>query len=986
MNYRLLCDIFRRNREYTSLTAALTSPAYGKRKPYYVSGLTAGSEHVFLHSLAEDFAAKTFPPVIMVASEKRAASFCEFLVSCGMRAAYFPSREYCFSNIASSHDYEGERLNVLSSLTGIVPDDARAEVICTTAEAALQVTLSPEELRDKCIKVSYDEPLDTSSLAEKLTDAGYTRVELVESAGQFAIRGGIVDICPPSSSPVRIELFGDEIDRMGYFSSDTQRFTEYSPETLVFPPVRELMVSAEKREELRDMIKRQIRRLGNNTEEKNARAAEVLGSELTSLEHGFELNFADKYLPTLYPSGTSLLDYDCGPMILVDCGEIEERAAAQTALIEQSIADMTENHELPPQKNGIYLRSFEEIGDRQSSPVVFVDTLVRSHSGFTPAGLFTFNTRHVPAYSGNTALFNEDLERFRGEGYICAVLCATENEKTAISEDLISRGCTAIQADGEDVTAEKLIGGKNTPVLIMSGEFPGGFELAYPKFVLLDYSRESAKPSRGHYLRKAKKKKTATEAIMSYADLEVGDIVVHEAYGIGQYMGLETLTIDGASRDYVHIKYAGSDKLFLPVDQLDHVSKYIGAGSDTGVVKLSKMGGTDWMRSKSKAKAATREMAKELIELYARRKRTKGISFDPDDDMCREFADSFEYEETDGQLAAIDDIRQDMEKPYPMDRLLCGDVGYGKTEVALRAAFKAVMSGKQVAVLVPTTILAYQHYQTFLSRMRAFPVKIDMVSRFRTQSEQAAAIRRVARRDTDIIIGTHRLISKDVNFFDLGLIIIDEEQRFGVAQKEKLKQLAVNADILTLTATPIPRTLNMAMGGIVDMSVLEEAPGLRSPVQTYVMEFDEALINEAIRRELRRGGQVFYLYNRVEGIYNVADRIERAIPDARIAVAHGKMERDAIEEVWDQLIKGEVDILVCTTIIETGVDIPNANTLIIENAENYGLSQLHQIRGRVGRSSTRAFAYFTYKRGKTSFCHQGIRRVRRRIQNSSPRP
>lgn len=964
MNYRLLCDIFRRNREYTSLTAALTSPAYGKRKPYYVSGLTAGSEHVFLHSLAEDFAAKTFPPVIMFASEKRAASFCEFLVSCGMRAAYFPSREYCFSNIASSHDYEGERLNVLSSLTGIVPDDARAEVICTTAEAALQVTLSPEELREKCIKVSYDEPLDTFSLAEKLTDAGYTRVELVESAGQFAIRGGIVDICPPSSSPVRIELFGDEIDRMGYFSSDTQRFTEYSPETLVFPPVRELMVSAEKREELRDMIKRQIRRLGNNTEEKNARAAEVLGSELTSLEHGFELNFADKYLPTLYPSGTSLLDYDCGPMILVDCGEIEERAAAQNALIEQSIADMTENHELPPQKNGIYLRSFEEIGDRQSSPVVFVDTLVRSHSGFTPAGLFTFNTRHVPAYSGNTALFNEDLERFRGEGYICAVLCATENEKTAISEDLISRGCTAIQADGGDVTAEKLIGGKNTPVLIMSGEFPGGFELAYPKFVLLDYSRESAKPSRGHYLRKAKKKKTATEAIMSYADLEVGDIVVHEAYGIGQYMGLETLTIDGASRDYVHIKYAGSDKLFLPVDQLDHVSKYIGAGSDTGMVKLSKMGGTDWMRAKSKAKAATREMAKELIELYARRKRTKGISFDPDDDMCREFADSFEYEETDGQLAAIDDIRQDMEKPYPMDRLLCGDVGYGKTEVALRAAFKAVMSGKQVAVLVPTTILAYQHYQTFLSRMRAFPVKIDMVSRFRTQSEQAAAIRRVARGDTDIIIGTHRLISKDVNFFDLGLIIIDEEQRFGVAQKEKLKQLAVNADILTLTATPIPRTLNMAMGGIVDMSVLEEAPGLRSPVQTYVMEFDEALINEAIRRELRRGGQVFYLYNRVEGIYNVADRIERAIPDARIAVAHGKMDRDAIEEVWDQLIKGEVDILVCTTIIETGVDIPNANTLIIENAENYGLSQLHQIRGRVGRSSTRAFAYFTYKRGK----------------------
>ncbi|MBO5274629.1 MAG: DEAD/DEAH box helicase, partial [Clostridia bacterium] len=341
-----------------------------------------------------------------------------------------------------------------------------------------------------------------------------------------------------------------------------------------------------------------------------------------------------------------------------------------------------------------------------------------------------------------------------------------------------------------------------------------------------------------------------------------------------------------------------------------------------------------------------------------------GIAFDPDDAMMREFADSFEHEETDGQLAAIDDIRRDMEQPYPMDRLLCGDVGYGKTEVALRAAFKAVMSGKQVAVLVPTTILAYQHFQTFQSRMRAFPIRVDMVSRFRSHNEQAASIRRVARGDTDIIIGTHRLISKDVEFKDLGLIIIDEEQRFGVAQKEKLKQLAVNADILTLTATPIPRTLNMAMGGIVDMSVLEEAPGLRSPVQTYVMEHDDPIINEAIRRELRRGGQVFYLYNKVEGIYHVADKLQEAMPDARIAVAHGKMDRESIEEVWDMIIRGDIDILVCTTIIETGIDVPNANTLIIENAENYGLSQLHQIRGRVGRSSTRSFAYFTYRKGK----------------------
>lgn len=967
MNYSLLCDIFRKNCEYTDLTAALTAPVYGRRKPYYVSGLTTGAEYVFLQSLSEDFSDKACPIVLLFADEKRASSFRSFLDSCGISAVYFPSREYCFSNVASSHDYEGERLSVLSSLAGITTEESRAGVICTTAEAVLQITVSPEVLREKCIRVTFDEPLDTESLAQKLTDAGYTRVELVEAAGQFAIRGGIVDVYPPSSEAVRIELFGDEIDRMGYFSTETQRFTEAAPDTLVFPPVRELMFSDEKREELKEAVKRHICRIGR-TEEKNARAAEILGGELASIEHGFELNFADKYLPLLYPEGTSFLDYSFGAMIIVDCVAIEDRARAQAALIEQSVADMTENYELPPMKNGVYLREFEEIGGRQSGAVVFMDTIARTHTGFAPAALFAFNTRHVPAYAGNTALFNEDLGRFRGDGYLCAVLCATDNERAALNEAINSSGNSAMQADlakaGAKIDADELLRGKNPPVLVMSGEFPGGYELAYPKFVLLDFSREAVKPSHGRYFKKAKKKKSATEAIMSYADLEVGDIVVHEAYGIGQYMGLETLTIDGASRDYVHIKYAGSDKLFLPVDQLDHVSKYIGAGSDTGMVKLSKMGGADWMRAKSKAKASTHEMAKELIELYARRKRTKGIAFDPDDDMCREFADSFEYEETDGQLSAIEDIKNDMEKPYPMDRLLCGDVGYGKTEVALRAAFKAVMSGKQVAVLVPTTILAYQHYQTFLSRMRAFPVQVDMVSRFRTQSEQAASIRKVARGDTDIIIGTHRLISKDVKFRDLGLIIIDEEQRFGVAQKEKLKQLAVNADILTLTATPIPRTLNMAMGGIVDMSVLEEAPGLRSPVQTYVMEFDESIIHEAIRRELRRGGQVFYLYNRVEGIYNVADRIERAIPDAKIAVAHGKMDRDTIEEVWDSLIRGEIDILVCTTIIETGVDIPNANTLIIENAENYGLSQLHQIRGRVGRSSTRAFAYFTYRRGK----------------------
>ncbi len=966
MNFQFLCDVFRKNRDYSTLVDALKRPAVEKRKPYYVSGLADGVESLFLESLAEDIGSAESPLLLIFADEKKAVRYREFLGSVGLEAAYFPSREYCFNNITSSHEYENVRLQVLAALIGMGDSPA---VICTTAEAVLQVTMPAKRLSDLCVRISYDDSVDLDALVYSLGEAGYSRVELVESVGQFAVRGGILDVYPAGDSPVRLELFGDEVDRIGYFSVETQRFLDSEPpEEIVLPPVREHILTEEDRKLLADTIRRHIRRLGKTegADEKHSRAATVLQSELSSIEHGLEINFADKYLPFLYPDGHCLLDYIDGTIVVLDSAAAEERFNASNTLTEQSIAGMSEALELPPVKAGIYLRTFTEIGERQEGPVVFVDALTRAHSGLTPADIFAFNTRHLPAYSGNIALLSEDIARFSAENYLSVIVCGSEIERENVQKKLSEDGYTAVAGENTDGLNIEKIGKSKFPVLLMIGECSGGFELAYPKLVVMDFSNDSAKPTRLRVsMKKQKRKKSATEAILSYADLEVGDIVVHEAYGIGQYMGLENLTIDGSSRDYVHIKYAGSDKLFLPIDQLDHVSKYIGAGSDTGMVKLSKMNGTDWTKAKSRAKASAKEMAKELIELYARRKRTPGFAFEPDDDMCREFADAFEYEETDGQLEAINDVRHDMEQPYPMDRLLCGDVGYGKTEVALRAAFKAVMGGKQVAVLVPTTILAYQHYQTFKSRMRAFPVNIDMVSRFRTAKEQDASIRKVKRGDTDIIIGTHRLISKDVEFHNLGLIIIDEEQRFGVAQKDKLKKLQVGADILTLTATPIPRTLNMAMGGIVDMSVLEEAPGLRTPVQTYVMEYDDAIIHEAIRRELRRGGQVFYLYNRVEGIFNVADRISAAIPDARIAVAHGKMEREAIEDVWNSLIRGDVDILVCTTIIETGVDIPNANTLIIEHAENYGLSQLHQLRGRVGRSSTRAYAYFTYKSGKS---------------------
>ena len=464
--------------------------------------------------------------------------------------------------------------------------------------------------------------------------------------------------------------------------------------------------------------------------------------------------------------------------------------------------------------------------------------------------------------------------------------------------------------------------------------------------------------------RKRKKRESATEQIMSYADLSVGDYVVHETHGIGRYLGITTMDVGGVTHDYITIQYAGSDRLFMPVEKLDKVSKYIGARADDDTLRLSKFGGAEWGKTKARAKASLKDIAKELIRLYAERMRRPGFAFPKDDHFQRDFESAFEYEETAAQLDAADDIKEDMEKSRPMDRLLCGDVGYGKTEVALRAAYKAIVAGKQVALLVPTTILALQHYQTAMSRMRAFAVNVEMLSRFRTDKQQKKIIADIERGDIDLIIGTHRLLSSDIKFHNLGLLIVDEEQRFGVAQKEKIKQAAGNVDVLSLSATPIPRTLNMAMTGIRDISVLDEAPGDRLPVQTYVLEHDDIIIIDAIKRELRRGGQVFYLHNTVETIDGIAAQISREIPDATVVTAHGKMEKERLEEIWADMTDGRIDVLVCTTIIETGVDVPNANTLIVDNAHRMGLSQLHQLRGRVGRSSRRAYAYFTYPRGR----------------------
>ena len=672
-----------------------------------------------------------------------------------------------------------------------------------------------------------------------------------------------------------------------------------------------------------------------------------LYAESSAVRDGRDLLCVDKYIGLLYDSKTSLLDYfdEDSLLILQNYPATSERAKFFETQINEEVLSLQKEGFISAPYNEFFVKFslFDSIVRNRRSFIVNPYTV--SLSGMDLLGMFSFFSKGNVSNFDVNEMFWEDVENYKNLGYSITFACDSEIAAQNLKQ-------AAIDMDMFDFNSMQVV---CAPSII-------GFDLPHLKLAVMTLNKGSSvrSPKKSN---KKRYKKLPSEKIISYSDLVIGDFVVHENHGIGLYKGIESMSVAGIRKDYVKLQYAGSDVLYLPCDQLDKLSKYIGA-NENSAVKLSKMGGYDWKKTKSKVKSATKEMAKELINLYAARLRKKGFAFSEDDAMTKEFADSFEYEETPGQLQAISEISMDMQSNAPMDRLLCGDVGYGKTEVAFRAAFKAVMDGKQVAILVPTTILAMQHYQTLQSRMRGFPIKSEMISRFRTAKQQSKILRELARGEVDIIVGTHRILSKDVKFKDLGLLIIDEEQRFGVAQKESLKAIAENVDTLVLTATPIPRTLNMAMSGIRDMSVLEEAPGDRFPVQTFVMEYDFPMITEAIRRELRRGGQVFYLCNDIGKFPTIAQKLSLEFPDARIEIGTGQMEKDELSEVWQSMVQGDADILICTTIIETGVDVPNANTIIIENADRMGLSQLHQIRGRVGRSNRRAYAYFTYPSGK----------------------
>ena len=980
MTYNILTDSIRQDIEYSQLLVGVRQQLGARNpQPLLVAGLCDGATTALQVSLIND--SRTLGSkitLIICPDEKECRRTQETLSAFGIRTAFWQLRDLTFYNVTVSRDFEHERLKVLF---GILL--GKFDAVVTTPDAALSFTLPEKVLGEHTMTFDFDHPVSLETLSLRLIDAGYSRCELVEGMGQFAIRGGIIDIFPPFASyrdvdgrefggsyPVRIELFGDDVDRMVTFAPDTQR-SRTTLEAVTIPPAKEIITDRAALEALDSVLSARLRSLSKGSDADAAAEAAIEAAAVKAALSGSSetpsVNFIDKYVTLVYPERVCLLDYikSLTPVTLVmNTNAVNERLKGAEWHMHKTVEDLLESSSVAPK----YAEYSRPSGDLEvfltSTVALHVDSLSYGMSGKRLGGMYGFRTRQLVSYANNFELLCEDLRTYVDSGYRTVVIAENETAATNLCQMLTEAGYSATrEAETGEFSAENL---PRKLVLVKYREALSPFELFVPKFAIFSTvpdSRRASSAAAVSLKRRAKKKK-GSEAILSYAELEVGDYVVHERYGIGRYTGIENLTVDGVSRDYFGVQYAGSDRLFLPVDKLDQVSKYIGAHADDGLVKLDRMSGESWGKSKARAKAAVKDIAKELIKLYAQRQRQPGFAFDDDNDFQLDFEAAFEYTETDAQLDAIKDIKEDMCRPVPMDRLLCGDVGYGKTEVALRAAFKAVMSGKQVAILVPTTILALQHFQTVQSRMRSFAINVDMVSRFRTSKQIAQSLRRLRRGETDIIIGTHRLLSKDVEFADLGLLVVDEEQRFGVSQKEKLKSLATGVDVLTLTATPIPRTLNMALGGIRDISVLDEAPQDRLPVQTYVLEDDDVIINEAIRRELRRGGQVFYLHNVVEDIIEKAAAVSHEHPDASVVYAHGKMSREELEDIWASMLSGKIDILVCTTIIETGVDVPNANTLIVDNAHRLGLSQLHQIRGRIGRSSRRAYAYFTYPKGR----------------------
>lgn len=851
----------------------------------------------------------------------------------------YPSREFTFVEVAGvSREYEHIRLGVLSR---ILQGDYSAVVM--SANAACQYTMPPEKLTEYSFSIKKDDEIDVSKLENRLVAAGYSRFDQVDGTSQFAVRGGIIDIFPPYlDEPVRIELWGDTVDTISSFDLYTQRRTTQT-DSIKITPATEMLV--DDRNKLADLIDKVAKSLKG----KAIKAREKLYADSDKLRQGQHINCLDKYMPLCYDSN-GVFDYFDGRLFVVESARVKEKVKKQERLNLEDLKWFVEDGTLCKGLDKFSL-SFDELTDIYDKKcAIYMDSLPRGSFDTPVRHLANFAVQSFNAWTGTLTQLKEDLFGLVKGGYTVCIMAGTVRGAKALCSDIIEMGYDAVMFEKRPASFQPKM------INVICGTLPAGFQFSEIKLAVITHSKTSQAS-------KKPKKVKRENAIHSLDELYVGDYVVHNVHGIGIFEGIHNLELDKVKKDYIKISYAKGDTLYVPVTQLDLISKYIGPKEDTRV-KINRLGSGEWKKTKAKVRAAVKDMAKELIALYAKRMSTKGYAFSEDTDLQRDFELRFEYEETDDQLRCSEEIKKDMEKPSPMDRLLCGDVGFGKTEVAMRAVFKCIGDGKQCAILVPTTVLAMQHFQTALKRLEPYPVNVEMLSRFVHASKQKEIIKRLADGNVDLLVGTHKLLGKDIHFKDLGLLIVDEEQRFGVAQKEKIKEKFPKIDVLTLSATPIPRTLNMAMSGIRDMSLIEEAPGERYPVQTYVVEYDNEIVIEAMEREINRGGQCYYLHNSVETIEHKALQIKKSLPDATVGIAHGQMTEQQLSKVWKQLLDGELDVLVCTTIIETGVDVPNCNTLIIENADRLGLAQLHQIRGRVGRSSRRAYAYFTFTRGK----------------------
>jgi len=942
-----LLEPIKKMNEYASLCRGLDR----RIRQQIVFGLS-GSTKACIAAALTDHAGG--PALVLTPGEHEATIMVEDLSTLlpGKTILHFPALQLLpYQVLAAGKEAAVARLKVLAALAGNDP-----VVVVTTLEAFIRRLTPPGIFYAKNIKLSMGDRLDLDRLKIKLVDMGYERSDLVEGRGQFSVRGGILDIFPMTFDyPVRLEFFDDEVDSVRVFDVDTQRSVEKLPSVTIWPAA-ELVVDHKARgaslEKIESEYRVQAKRLARTGSPGAGRNLAALREEtLARIGEGIYFPGMDQFLPYFYPDPVTIAGYfPPDALVLVDEPQrLKELAGVIHRERTETYTDLLASGKLLPGQYNGYVQ-WEDIQKALGRLLaVYVSFLPRQPQNITPGNLVTFPAKAMHAFLGRMDIVTDEVTGWKRAGYAVAILAGSSDKAGQILKVMKDAKIDAYRAD----TLEGIAHGN---VVITGDRLSVGFELPTGRLAVLTGAELFGRQKR------TRARERSGSRMEPFTDLKTGDYVVHINHGIGRYTGIEKLDIGGLQKDYLAIRYAGEDKLYVPTDQVGLIQKYLGGEAESP--KLSRLGGAEWNRAKGRVREAVREMAQELLALYAARESAQGYAFSPDTVWQKEFEASFPYEETPDQLRTTEEVKRDMERSRPMDRLLCGDVGYGKTEVALRAAFKAVMDGRQVAVLVPTTILAQQHFNTFRERFAPYPIGIEMLSRFRTPKEQKKILHDIALGKLDIVIGTHRLVQEDVAFKNLGLLVVDEEQRFGVAHKERLKMLKTNVDVLTLTATPIPRTLHMSMVGVRDTSILETPPENRFPVQTYVLEEDPSMIREAIYREMSRGGQVFFVHNRIMDLDSIAGWLQSLIPEARLAVAHGQLKEDDLEQIMLDFMDGACDVLVCTTIIESGLDIPNVNTLIVKDANNMGLSQLYQLRGRVGRSSRIAYAYFTYRRDR----------------------